>query len=389
MINTDDIRRSVDLLSLVGNRLKRVATTHGGEYAGPCPFCGGKDRFHVQPNAPGGGRWFCRTCTGEPGEGGHWEDAIAFVMRRDNVGFRTACETLGADITKSDRKPKKVRSHQPAPAPDPGPPPREWQKDAWEIVTQSKAVLWSKDGAKARAWLEQRGLQGETLSAYHIGYCPKDGTYHGLYVPRGIVIPWIVGDNIWKVQVRRPEGDPKYMAVKGSRNPSVLFGTELLSLHPDCFVVEGEFDAMLLWQEIGGVADVLTLGSASGNVADRWLRLLLSFKRFWVATDNDAAGERAAEVWLKLTGERGCRIFPPGDAKDVTEAWQKGEDLKGWALSHLPKPEPSPVLDLPALYREVPIKLNDLIDVLDRHQLDGRVLVTPNGLSLNYWPVDS
>ncbi|MBV9711108.1 MAG: hypothetical protein JO011_09365, partial [Ktedonobacteraceae bacterium] len=31
--------------------LRRVASTHGGEYAGPCPFCGGTDRFRVWPDA--------------------------------------------------------------------------------------------------------------------------------------------------------------------------------------------------------------------------------------------------------------------------------------------------------------------------------------------------
>ena len=39
----------VDLLSVIGSAttLKKVAATDGGEYAGPCPFCGGDDRFRV------------------------------------------------------------------------------------------------------------------------------------------------------------------------------------------------------------------------------------------------------------------------------------------------------------------------------------------------------
>jgi hypothetical protein len=55
------VKQSVDLLALVGRvvALKRMASTNGGEYAGPCPFCGGTDRFHVWPagDPPG---WWCR-----------------------------------------------------------------------------------------------------------------------------------------------------------------------------------------------------------------------------------------------------------------------------------------------------------------------------------------
>ena len=67
MIDTLDLKRSVDLLSLVGRdtRLKKQAGTRGGEYAGPCPFCGGRDRFRVQPEK---GLWWCRNCSPDS----HW-----------------------------------------------------------------------------------------------------------------------------------------------------------------------------------------------------------------------------------------------------------------------------------------------------------------------------
>ena len=44
-------------------RLKRMASTNGGEWAGPCPLCGGEDRFRVWPRPRDGkpGAW-CRQC---------------------------------------------------------------------------------------------------------------------------------------------------------------------------------------------------------------------------------------------------------------------------------------------------------------------------------------
>ena len=306
-------------------------------------------------------------------------------MRRLRVG-----ESLGAENTNKNSAPRRNGGQrkpvrQP-PLIDPGPPPPEWQDAARQIIADFEEVLWSDAVTKSVAWLEARGLRDDILAACSIGYCPKDGNYHGLYVPKGIVIPWIVGDNIWKLNIRRPTGDPRYVAVKGSRNS--LFRADWIYGHDDCFVVEGELDALLLWQEIRDWADVLTLGGASGSVSSRWFPILMRPKRFWIATDNDEAGEKAAKGWLNLTGEKGRRILPPGGAKDITEAWQKGENLWTWARSHIPAPMPRPILDLPRLQSELPISLFDLPDILDKHGIDGRVSVTPDGLMLKYWSVD-
>ena len=84
MNNTSVIKRGVDLLGWVekDTTLKRKASTNGGEWCGPCPWCGGEDRFLVWPNAEPPG-WWCRQCQ----RGG---DAIAYVMQRHNLDFRQA-----------------------------------------------------------------------------------------------------------------------------------------------------------------------------------------------------------------------------------------------------------------------------------------------------------
>ena len=52
MMDIEQIKHSTNILQIIGmdTQLKKVATTGGGEFAGPCPFCGGTDRFRVQPN---------------------------------------------------------------------------------------------------------------------------------------------------------------------------------------------------------------------------------------------------------------------------------------------------------------------------------------------------
>ena len=61
MLDLDSIKSKADLLAICGHdtQLKRVAATGGGEYAGASPFCGGVDRFRVNPYA-NPGRWLCR-----------------------------------------------------------------------------------------------------------------------------------------------------------------------------------------------------------------------------------------------------------------------------------------------------------------------------------------
>lgn len=75
--------RAVSVLDELGRRgiaLKRAGT----EMVGPCPVCGGRDRFGVHLRK---GLWHCRGS----GLGG---DAIALVQYLDGADFLAACETL-------------------------------------------------------------------------------------------------------------------------------------------------------------------------------------------------------------------------------------------------------------------------------------------------------
>jgi hypothetical protein len=78
-----DRARQSDILA-VAQRYGALKRAGAGEYVGPCPVCGGKDRFSVNTRK---GVWNCRGC----GEGG---DAIKLVRRVDRVTFAQAIETL-------------------------------------------------------------------------------------------------------------------------------------------------------------------------------------------------------------------------------------------------------------------------------------------------------
>jgi hypothetical protein len=208
---------NVDLVQLVGGGLKKVAGTNGGEYAGACPFCGGRDRFRVWPEQ---GRWWCRVCERNG-------DAVGFVQQREQVSFGEALRSLGLQ--------GQARSYQPAPAParppDPSePPPAAWQAAARAFVEASITHLRG-DYQKPLDWLYRRGYRDATIEYGQIGYHPGAGTQgdqcfvsrsawglpdkgRKLWLPRGIVIPWFVDGVLWKLFIRRPIPPGAWEAVR-------------------------------------------------------------------------------------------------------------------------------------------------------------------------------
>lgn len=90
-----ELRRVADIrypLDLAGWHPTR--TSQHGELAGPCPFCGGHDRFVVWPPGSAGGRQrdgrsWCRRC-------GWAGDAIELYRTLRNVSFARAVEDLAA-----------------------------------------------------------------------------------------------------------------------------------------------------------------------------------------------------------------------------------------------------------------------------------------------------
>jgi hypothetical protein len=84
--------------------------------------------------------------------------------------------------------------------------------------------------------------------------------------------------------------------------------------------VEGELDALLLGQEIGPLAAVVTTGSASSKPDTALFLKMLAAPVWFAAHDADEAGDNAAAS----LPARARRIRPPEGVKDWTELWQSG-----------------------------------------------------------------
>lgn len=346
MIDLETLKANTDLLALAGHdtSLKKIATTGGGEYAGPCPFCGGVDRFRVQPESR---RWLCRNCTG-----GKWQDAIAYVQKRDGCDFKQACQALGA----GDLPARHDRPAPPPPAPAYQAPAGDWQTWAKQAIDASERALWLDPERKALDYLRRRGLRDETIKRFRLGYCPG-GKWGELYIPRGVLIPCEAGGDVWYIKIRllpdvpckcqrcqAPMPGPgtcpkcghvtKYAGVKGNR-PAAIFGADRLLGARSAWVVEGEFDVLTLAQALGDVLPVVSFGSAT-NRPDlaAWGAYLIGPEVFIATYDNDPAGEAGLAALVNLTDRVKLAPLPEG-VKDVNDLALSGADLWAWALPYL------------------------------------------------------
>lgn len=282
----------------------------------------------------------------------HNDRTPSFGVNRDGKRyFCFGCRKSGNVITwlKEYRKMNVCESSpdravQPHPPTEHNPPNEAWQARSTLYIEHWEKMLWSERGRDARLYLNGRGLNEETLRSFHIGYNPvhlSEGVYlwgltpksasDRVFLSAGVIIPWIIDGTIWKVNIRRFEQDPKYLQIRGSQRG--LFGAENKAGKSTVFLVEGEFDAMLLHQEAGDLVGVGTFGSASIREIDyRWVSRLLCSQRIFIVGDSDKAGREFMSALSGFSHRFHCVHIPRG--KDVTEYWQSGEKLREW-INHL------------------------------------------------------
>lgn len=139
-----DAARAVRVEHEVSRRGGLDLKRHGSELIGPCPRCGGTDRFAISIIKQ---CFLCRGC-------GASGDVIALVQHLDGVDFRGAAQLLGGEMSdpcgqnaQTDHRPIEL-VNQPA---------VEGQDTKWALQIWSAAIPIA--GAIAETYLHRRGLQ--------------------------------------------------------------------------------------------------------------------------------------------------------------------------------------------------------------------------------------
>ena len=254
------------------------------------------------------------------------------VMRLEGLTFPEAVAYLTGGPAPSGKS-----ATRPATRPAPKPPPEPSglpEADALALVEAAAARLWTPEGADALAYLTgpDRCLTPETIRAARLGVdavgADPRGGRDDVPGPRGghpvvrLGTAWR-----WSRSANRDGRRPKY--VEAFRDPARLVcypGPETIRPGRPLVVVEGEFDALCLGEALGDLAAVVTLGSASARPEPAALGVMLAAPRWFIATDADPAGDKAADGWPARPGASGR----PGPFKDWTEATAGGVDLARW-----------------------------------------------------------
>ena len=156
----DEIRDRVSISDVIGRRVtwdRKKTNVSRGDYWACCPFHGEKSpSFHCEDRK---GRYHCFGC-------GVSGDHFRFLTDLDGLSFPEAVQQV-ADM-----------AGVAMPQPDPQAEQREKERmglvEVMEMATRFfEDQLQTPGGAKARAYLRDRGLTGRTIEAFRLGYAPE------------------------------------------------------------------------------------------------------------------------------------------------------------------------------------------------------------------------
>ena len=311
-------------------------TRYGKTWRGRCPFHNGKTETSLLVDAEAG-KFHCFGCD-------RHGDAIDWLRERRGMTFLEACQYLGHEPG--------TRSNRPRPAP----PKWELQEakkqvDAWQEQAAThlevfQDALWEDQGKPAREFLFDRGLNEKTIKNAGLGWNVLDrfrereswglpseindkGKLKKLWIPAGLVIPFIDIGNITRLRIRRTEGEPRYILIPGSDMRPMTWNLE----RGAAVIVESELDGILLNQEAGDLAGVVAMGTATANPDRITHDALKKTEMILISLDSDEAGARASwKFWPETYGSK-VKRWPCIKGKDPSEAMQNGLDLRAWIVT--------------------------------------------------------
>src|SRR5437879_1474545 len=302
-------------MELDGFSTSRKSTSRSGQYNGHCIFkCGGlgNDRLRVQPYYGEYGWFMCSMCDTK-GSG------VDYLMIKRGMSKQEALKTVGWK-PRDGSEPKFIiprSAFQEQPTHEA--PNEIWQESAKAFVRYAVETLWSPAGESALNYLRSRGLKDATIEKSFLGYNPSEkwrpgekwGREKKQFLAQGIVIPWLIGMDLWRVTIRDENAvhpDPRYRQVWGGSN-GLYLGSNFLHYNRPVLLVEGEFDALSIAQEAGKHVVVCATGTTEGSHTAKWITALAVQETVLLSFDADEHGDKASDWWMH-TLDNATRLRP-------------------------------------------------------------------------------
>lgn len=351
MTAAEEVKQKLDLVELVGEYV-RLQPAGGQSLKGLCPFHGEKTpSFYAHRDKQ---FWHCFGCS----EGG---DLFTFYQKIENVDFRDALKELarraGVQLPEFDPKADSERAAV-----------LSVLEDAARFY--EAALTHATEHARAKAYLDKRGLKPETIAEFRLGYAPATwdsavkalvGKGHAVekIVAAGLAIPsdrnrshydrfrdrimvplrdekgTVVGFT-GRILPDSPEADktgkyvntPETIVYKKRRLVYALDrAKEQIKKADFAVLVEGNMDAISSHE--AGVKNVVAVSGTA--FSEEQIDVLKRYcSRLALAFDADVAGQNAASRALPHAWRSGLQVMvvtlPPG-LKDPDEAIRKDPQL--------------------------------------------------------------
>jgi phage/plasmid primase-like uncharacterized protein len=276
-------------LRVRGHQLKR----NGGYLIGPCPVCGGTDRFNIKLRT---GKWYCRGCK----DGGN---AIDLVMQIERLSFVEAVKHLGGanGITFQKRHPEQ--------------PTNGRQADDW--------LRWWREAVSIAGTLAERYLRNRGITELPSEDCLR---FHSRMVLGSDRVPCLLGlvrDAISNTPIGLQRIGLTADGQKIERMALGKIGGGVVKLHGDAEVTTGlvlaegieTALAVALMKYRGTLLQPVWSTLNAGNL-ERF-PLLTGIEVLTIIADNDdsrrgqEAAARCAERWC-AAGREVIRLTPEG-----------------------------------------------------------------------------
>lgn len=209
------------------------------------------------------------------------------------------------------------------------------------VDSNMEALIQLADDSRAWTYLRNRGIYAISVQAFRLGFNGKE-----------ILIPHYVDHTLVNVKHRilpryQKPNQPTYRSLAG-RPLTQLWPHDKISQYAKSsktlILTEGEFDAMILWQE--QLPAVSVPSGVNARLAE-WYSSFSQFERVLVAIDQDDAGDAAWERFMNkqdVSGHTDAQIlaeacstefvrvqWPRNWGKDITDARTKlVPKLKRW-----------------------------------------------------------
>ena len=314
--------RGLEVLAMITPQAKEKAN---GKTSYICPMCGhgtNGDGLTENPQSRDGHGFKCFGC-------GFAGDIIDLIMQ-DGKDFNTALGEaagyLGISIDQPDPDHKfnfKIPTERPAQT-----KPQPQEQPSEQPLTDYTNFFLQAQKANTGAYLEGRGISKTTQELFGVGFVEEWKTPTAPEYVKGN--PYVIFPTSKYTYCTRYTGTDeamsKYKKIHIGKNAPFFCEKLALESSLPIFVVEGETDALSLW-ELGYTA--LSLGSA--NFAARFIDFAInhSDKQYIIALDNDKAGAGGISKITEALTEKGVShtvVDINGHYKDPNERLQKDRD---------------------------------------------------------------